>query len=111
MARAEGLWPPGPGSHLLLLDAVVLRDHEEELRGEVTLREAVAAEPVQEREYKLRVLGHAQVLVQGLCQRGLAEGHSVSSHPALPGLGALLLPTDGPNARDMALQATKKGPT
>lgn len=75
MAAAEGLCQPGPGAHLLPLDAVILGDHEEEPGGEVALRVAAAAEPVQEeREHEPRVLGHGQVLVQGLCQRRWAEG-------------------------------------
>lgn len=74
VAGAEGPFQPGPGAHLLPLDAVVLRGHQEELGSEVAAQVAGAAEPVQEREHELRVLGHRQGPVQGLCQRGWAEG-------------------------------------
>lgn len=68
------------GAHLLWPDAVVLNDCQEQLRGQVAVQGVVAAEALQEREDELRVLGHRQVLVQGLRQRGWAEG-------PLPGLG------------------------
>lgn len=61
-------------AHLLRLDAVVLEDEEEQLCGQVAAQAVAAAELVQEREDELRVLGHRQVLVQGLCQRGWTEG-------------------------------------
>lgn len=73
-SSGERLCPPDLGAHLLLPGALVLQDHLEELGGEVAVQAVEAAEPVHEREDELRVLGHGQVLVQGLCQRGWAEG-------------------------------------
>lgn len=73
-SSGERLCPPDLGPHLLLPGALVLQDHLEELGGEVAVQAVEAAEPVHEREDELRVLGHGQVLVQGLCQRGWAEG-------------------------------------
>lgn len=74
-------------AHLLLPDAVVLKDHEEELRGEVAVQGPGAAEPVQEREDELCVLGHRQAPVQGLCRRGWAEGRRVGRRPGCPACG------------------------
>lgn len=57
-----------PAAHLLHLDALVLEDHEKQLRGQVTLQVVVAAEPSQEGEDELCMLGRRQAPVQGLCR-------------------------------------------
>lgn len=81
---------PGPRlvAHLLWLDAAVLHDGQEQLRGQVAVEGVVAAQPLQEREHELRVLRHREVLVQGLQQRGRAEGPRgpppVSRRPGRP---------------------------
>ena len=56
---------PGPRlvAHLLWLDAAVLHDGQEQLRGQVAVEGVMAAQPLQEREHELRVLRHREVLV------------------------------------------------
>lgn len=80
---------PGPGpatrSHLLSLDAAFLQEQQEQLRGQVALWLAAAAQPLHEGEDELRVLGHRQAPVQGLGRGagwGVVRGHGGTS----PGL-------------------------
>ena len=65
---------PPLAAHLLWLDAAVLHDGQEQLRGQVAAEAVVAAQPLPEREHKLHVLRLRQGLVHGLPQRGRAEG-------------------------------------
>lgn len=77
----EAWYVHGPclAAHLLWLDATVLHDGHEQLRGQVAVEGVVATQPLQEREHELCVLSHREVLVQGLQQRGRAEGPRVPS--------------------------------
>lgn len=86
LAGQEGL-----GAHLLWPDALLFNDLKEQLRCQVTVQAAAAAEPSQEREDELRVLGHGQVPAQHLCTgaglRGLEAPSRLLSPPAPPALG------------------------